>query len=277
LAPDFSELHLMRPDIQALEELVRQVAREELMPRFKNAHWEFKADGSIVSEADFAVQNRFVHELEARFPLTTLLGEEMDEETQRELARREDEYLWCLDPLDGTNNFAVGFPYFCISLALLKGSQPIAGIVYDPNRDECFSALKGEGAWLNGRKLRVSPVRVPLERCIAMIDFKRLPKGLARGMAERAPVGSWRYTGAGALEWCWLAAGRFHAYLHGRQKLWDFAAGALIFSEAGGISETLEGEPLYAPGILSRSVVAAPDPAFFGLWRKAIDERCLHP
>lgn len=267
----------MRPDIQALEELVRQVAREELMPRFKNAHWEFKADGSIVSEADFAVQNRFVHELEARFPLTTLLGEEMDEETQRELARREDEYLWCLDPLDGTNNFAVGFPYFCISLALLKGSQPIAGIVYDPNRDECFSALKGEGAWLNGRKLRVSPVRVPLERCIAMIDFKRLPKGLARGMAERAPVGSWRYTGAGALEWCWLAAGRFHAYLHGRQKLWDFAAGALIFSEAGGISETLEGEPLYAPGILSRSVVAAPDPAFFGLWRKAIDERCLHP
>ena len=263
----------MRPDLKILEALVRQVAREELMPRFNNTHWQYKPDGSVVSEADIEVQRRFVRELAHLYPAATLLGEEMDEATQRELASREDEYLWCLDPLDGTNNFAVGFPYFCISLALLKGCQPVAGVVYDPNRDECFSALKGEGAWLNGRRLRVTPVRVPLNRCVAMIDFKRLPKPLARGMAERAPVGSWRYTGAGALEWCWFAAGRFHAYLHGRQKLWDFAAGALIFAEAGGIAETLEGEPLFAPGVLGRSVVAAPDPVFFAEWRKAIAER----
>lgn len=263
----------MLENIRALEALIRKVSAEELMPRFLTAPWHYKEDGSRVSEADLAVQKRLQEELEKLFPGVELLGEEMSPALQHSLCSKKGHLLWCLDPLDGTNNFASGFPFFCISLALLRDLQPLAGIVYDPMRDECFSAVHGEGAWLNGSKIRTRAVKSPLNRCIAMIDFKRLPKILARNMAERTPVGSWRYTGAGALEWCWLAAGRFDAYLHGGQKLWDFAAGALILSEAGGRMETLEGESLFAPGSLTRSVVAAPDPAFFSQWKQAISER----
>jgi myo-inositol-1(or 4)-monophosphatase len=263
----------MRPDLRVLEDLIRQVSKEELMPRFLESSATIKADGSLVTEADLAVQARLTTELSRLHPEALLLGEEMDIDRQTALAGQGGIDVWCLDPLDGTNNFASGFPCFCISLALLREGQPQLGIVYDPTRDECFSAQKGVGATLNGRPLLSRTVKTPLRRAIAMIDFKRLPKALARGMAERPPVSSWRYLGAGALEWCWLAAGRFDAYLHGGQKLWDFAAGALILEETGGCLETLDGGVLFEPGVLAQSVVAAPDPEFFALWRTAIAER----
>lgn len=261
------------PDIKALETLVQKVSSEELMPRFLKDTWAYKEDGSRVCEADLAVQSRFREELERLYPSASLLGEEMDPALQVSLYRRSDHLLWCLDPLDGTNNFASGFPFFGISLALIQNTRPLMGVVFDPNRNECFSAVEGQGAWLNGSRIEPRAVKTPLHRSIAMIDFKRLPKTLARGMAEKPPVGSWRYTGAGALEWCWLALGRFDAYLHGGQKLWDFAAGALILQEAGGKMETLEGEDLFVEGALTRSVVAAPDPDFFKQWKEAIKLR----
>ena len=258
------------PDLGDLDQRVRRVAFEEILPRFRQTPRRYKPDGSVVTEADLAVQDRLGRELAEIYPDIGLLGEEMDDARQQALVDGADRLLWCLDPVDGTSNFAAGLPFFSISLALLQGHEPVLGIVYDPTRDECFTALKGQGAWLNGERLRCATPDLPLNRCLAMVDFKRLDPGLIIGLATRPPYSSLRYTGSGALEWCWLAASRFQLYLHGRQKLWDYAAGALILAEAGGVASTLEGEPVFAPGVLTRSVVAAPDARLFAEWRQAI-------
>jgi myo-inositol-1(or 4)-monophosphatase len=174
--------------------------------------------------------------------------------------------VWCLDPLDGTSNFVAGIPYFSISLALLRAGEPVLGIVYDPIRDECFTAERGRGAWLDGKRLAGYAAGVGLERSIAVIDFKRLTPALRRRLAERPPYASHRNFGSSALEWAWLAAGRGHVYLHGGQKLWDYAAGSLILAEAGGHSSTLHGEPVYIPAVMSRSVVASLHKELFDAW-----------
>jgi myo-inositol-1(or 4)-monophosphatase len=261
------------PDLDDLVQRVRQAAAEEILPRFRHTRRDYKPDGSVVTEADLAVQERLGRELAALYPNIGLLGEEMPPARQQALVNEAGGPFWCLDPVDGTSNFAAGLPFFSISLALLQGHEPVLGIVYDPTRDECFTAIKGQGAWLNGERLRCVSQDVPLNRCLAMVDFKRLDKALIIGLATRPPYSSLRYTGSGALEWCWLAASRFQLYLHGRQKLWDYAAGALILAEAGGVFATLEGEPVFAPGVLTRSVVAAPDARLFAAWRQAI-ARC---
>ncbi len=100
-----------------------------------------------------------------------------------------------------------------------------------------------------------------------MVDFKRLPAGLARRLISDPPYASQRNFGSSALEWAWVAAGRGHVYLHGGQKLWDFAAGSLILTEAGGFSCTLAGEPVFKSSLESRSVIAASGEALFRSWR----------
>jgi myo-inositol-1(or 4)-monophosphatase len=264
----------MLPNLDDLSTLVKTIAREELLPRFAHAERRFKADGSIVTEADVAMQKRLTECLNERYPQFELLGEEMDEARQRELLTRSERGLWCLDPLDGTSNFAAGLPFFGVSLALLMGAESVLGLVYDPIRDECFAAERGRGAWLNGVRLACAPPDLPLGRCIAMIDFKRLGRMLAAELVTRPPYGSQRNLGSSVLEWCWLAAGRFHVYLHGKQKLWDYAAGALILAEAGGRAETLRGEPIFMPALPPSSVVVgAADARLFAEWRASLAER----
>jgi len=253
--------------LAVLAEIVKTAAREELLPRFAESKRRFKADGSIVTEADVAMQQRLTVELAAFAPQYTLLGEEMTAEEQSELLQAGDAGLWCLDPLDGTSNFASGIPFFCVSLALLIGRKPALGIVYDPIRDECFAAQAGLGASLNGRPLRCHAAGLDLRKGIAVVDFKRLPAQLAGALVTRPPYSSQRYFGSGVLEWAWLAANRYQVYLHGRQKLWDYAAGALILAEAGGLAESLEGGPIYTQALQPRSAVAACDPLLFGEWK----------
>ncbi len=252
--------------LDALTQLVKKAARDELLPRFQATERRFKSDGSIVTEADLAMQRRLAAELQALTPTYPLLGEEMSEEEQRELISRGDAGLWCLDPLDGTSNFAAGIPFFGVSLALLMNREPVLGVVYDPLRDELFAAERERGASLNGVRLRCRPADLPLRRALAVVDFKRLgPVRVA--LAESPPYASQRNFGSVVLEWCWLAASRYHVYLHGRQKLWDYAAGALILKEAGGHAETLWGEPVFDHTLQSRSVVAAADPILFADWK----------
>ncbi len=259
--------------LEALKCLVVKVAREELLPRQTGGDIHYKADGSVVTEADLAIQSRLAEELRGLLPDIPLLGEEMEASDQLSLLTQAREGLWCLDPLDGTNNFATGLPVYSISIALLRQGVPWLGLVYDPCRGELFSALKGQGAWLNDRPLGVQSFGRPLRRALAVIDFKRLPKDLARDLISQPPTHSWRYLGSGAIEWCWLAAGRCHVYLHGQQKLWDFAAGALVFMETGGVAMTLEGRPLFPATRLSASVVAAADAALFEAWTRALGLR----
>lgn len=253
--------------LRRLRDMVTLAAREELLPRFAEARRSIKADGSVVTAADTAMQSRMQADLLRAWPQYGFLGEEMSEEEQSRLLHEGGGGLWCLDPLDGTSNYASGIPYFAVSLALLMNGRPVLGLVFDPVRDECFMAEQGRGVWLDDAPLAPRPARPALRRCIAGVDFKRLKGHLAARLGEDPPYGSQRNFGASSLDWCWLAAGRFQLYLHGGQKLWDYAAGSLIHAEAGGLAETLEGEGVCGGDLRARSVVAAGDPELFAAWR----------
>jgi myo-inositol-1(or 4)-monophosphatase len=255
----------MKYDLSVLKQIIITAARDELLPRFADVQHNFKADGSFITEADLAVQARITYELKQHYPDTDLLGEEMSADEQHELLINSDS-LWCLDPVDGTSNFAVGIPYYAISLALIERGVPTLGIVYDPNRDECFVGIRGQGAFLNDAPLSVKPIALPLSKCTALIDFKRLPSNLAMALVSQLPYASQRSYGSVALDWCWMAASRFHVYLHGASNLWDYSAGQLIFSEAGGFSSTLDGDEIYVNELSKRSSVGALDKATFDQW-----------
>jgi len=257
-------------DFAEIEQLVKQVAAEELMSRFHRVDSSRKADGSLITEADKAVQSRLIAELTQRWPDIAVLGEEMDPAEQQRVLDGADR-LWCLDPLDGTTNFAAGLPYFAISLALIEGGRAVGGVVFDPNRNESFRAERGAGARLNGARLVLpEPAPTVLRDCIGLVDLKRLPPKLAFRLVTEAPFRSQRSFGAVALDWCWMAAGRCHVYLHGRQNIWDYAAGSLVFAEAGGAGCLTDGpagacDPRLFLG--SRSGVAAVSRELFALWR----------
>ncbi|HJV94758.1 MAG TPA: inositol monophosphatase family protein, partial [Albitalea sp.] len=270
----------MLPALETLRDIVRTAAREELMARFAEVARHIKHDGSVVTEADVAMQHRLKADLAHRWPEYDFLGEEMAGHEHERLTATTSKGLWCVDPLDGTSNYATGIPFFAVSLALLVDGRPEIGLVYDPVRDECFMARRGQGARLNDIALGVHEPPPPevLRRCIAAVDFKRLAPALAARLGARPPYGSQRNFGASSLEWCWLADGRFHLYLHGGQKLWDYTGGHLVLTEAGGRACTLEGEEVFTHSLKPRSVVAAVTPALFSDWKAWVDEhRSLDP
>lgn len=256
----------MIPDLAQLSEIIINTAREQLLPRFAVIGSQRKADGSLLTEADLAMQAQIGQALTTRWPEFKFLSEEMAEEEQIHLLANTEQGLWCLDPLDGTRNFAAGIPCFSVSLALLLNQEVVLGMVYDPLRNECFSAKKGQGARLNGGILGQHRPSPPLRGGIGLVDLKRLPPALATRLATAPPYSSQRSLGSVALDWCWIAAGRGHVYIHGRQKLWDYAAGSLILSEAGGHALSLAGEPVFRPTLEPRSVAAALEEDFFNEW-----------
>jgi len=254
------------PDLPTLRDLVRRCAHETILPLTLNVARHFKEDGSVVTEADQGSHNWLERELTRRWPAIGFLSEEMDTATQEAALTHGDAGYWCLDPLDGTSNFASGIPFFAVSLALITATGMELAIIYDPVRDETFSAARGQGAYVG--KQRLGRVEAPpLHRCLAAVDMKRLTPELRLRLAKQAPYGSQRNFGACALEWAWLAAGRFQLYLHGGQKFWDYAAGLLILEEAGGSAESLDGKPVFSGTLSSRSAVATLDPERFDEWR----------
>jgi myo-inositol-1(or 4)-monophosphatase len=255
----------MYPDIDELSGIVTQIAKEEALSGFTKIAPQVKRDGSVVTEIDHRMQARIRDRLGARWPEYGFLGEEMSEAEQAQVLQDKGRGFWCLDPLDGTSNFASGLPFFSVSLALVVGGETVIAVVFDPVREECFTAGKGAGASLNGKVLE-RPAEVELRRCIACVDFKRLPSRLAGQLAQAFPYMSQRNIGSSALDWCWLAVGRFQVYIHGGQKLWDYAAGDLILREAGGCARTLLGEPVMSGQLEPRSVVAAMTPRLCEAW-----------
>lgn len=252
-------------DISTLKRIVMSAAREELLPRFTKVRRGIKADGTFLTEADLAVQNRIADELKAHWPEILFLGEEMPSEQQQKLLKS-GKPIWILDPLDGTSNYASGIPFYSVSLALIEQGELKVGLVYDPERDECFSAVKGQGAYLNDERLNTIDTGLTLKQSTGLIDFKRLSPELATRLATEIPYSSQRSFGSVALDWCWIALGRSHVYLHGKQNLWDYAAGHLILAEAGGQSCTLDGETVFNNSLTPRSAVAALDTKLFGAW-----------
>lgn len=257
------------PDSRQLQHLLIDIAEAEVLSRYHHPDVTRKGDGSLVTDADLAVQARLIEQLAVAWPGIPLMGEEMGPEEQRALAASD--CYWCLDPLDGTTNYSAGLPYFALSLALVVEGRSALGIVYDPVRHECFRAERGRGAWLNDEPLRLHPGPASLKECIAIVDLKRLTPELAVQLSNRPPYRSQRCFGAIALEWCWLAAGRAHLNLHGGQKLWDYAAGQLIFSEAGGISnqDLADQERL---GLTVRPALGAVDEQLYQLWQAWLED-----
>jgi len=257
-------------NIQWLCELIKESAKRELLPRFRQVASRRKTDGSLVTESDLAVQQHIKESLLAEYPQIPLLGEEMSGDEQLGILRHAPTGYWCLDPLDGTSNYVAGMPCFAISLAYILDGEVSIGIIYDPLRDECFHALAGEGAWLNGERLQLTSSVSGLDECLAMIDFKRLAPKLASRLATEPPYRSQRSIGSVALDWCWLAAGRVELYLHGGAKLWDYAAGSLIHREAGGALKLTGGHvslPAEGPlGLRPRMAIAAANESLLRDW-----------
>ena len=167
----------------ALEELLlrlRRAADEELMTRFNRVGARFKTDGSLVTEADLAMQGRMQRELAGLFPDYGFLGEEMELGQRQSRMDRTGAGIWVLDPLDGTSNYVAGIPYFAVSLALVIERRVALAVVYDPARQELFHALAGQGALLNGAPLARRAAPAALRKAIAVVDYKRLPAELAR-------------------------------------------------------------------------------------------------
>jgi myo-inositol-1(or 4)-monophosphatase len=246
---------------------VRDVAHAEISPRYLRAAATHKYDGSLVSEADPATQRALVARLRAIRDVP-VLGEEMPPEEQHALWERARSELWCVDPIDGTTNFISGIPYFGVSVGLIRAGRPHLGVVFNPATDEMFAAERGHGATLNGAPLPLRRAHVPLTRAVASVEFKRLPVPLTRALIETRPYYSHRNYGAAALDWCYVAAGRFDLYLHASHLPWDCAAGSIILDEAGGRAGTFAVETFWEDPEWARPVIAALDPELYVQWRE---------
>ena len=260
--------------VNQLQPAVIDAAHQEVLSRFsrENEKAQTKRDGSVVTEADLAVQERLIDDLRQRWPSIPMLGEEMSVAEQQQLLASSRSF-WCLDPLDGTSNFASGIPLFAVSLALVENGRVKLGLIYDPVRDECFTAIEGGGCFLNGRRLlNEKDSSVELASLIAVVDFKRLKGRLPEEIVRQHPFRSQRNFGSCALEWCWLAAGRFQLYLHGGMKIWDHSAGSLMLSEANGCSSSFDGDPVFKPVLMPRAVIASCNKSAHDLWQQWIDK-----
>lgn len=258
-------------DIEKLKSLVKTAAQEVLLKEFGHSEFEYKEDGSVVTPADLAMQDRLEKELKQHWPRFDILGEEMTEVDQLSVINNsrtnKSAGYWCIDPLDGTSNFAAGLPFFAVSIALIIDQQQYLGLIYDPVRDEMFTAIKGQGAYLNDGLIQHSAAELSDKKpVVAEIDLKRLPENLAVKLVSESIFASQRNMGSSAIDWCWMAVGRFDIYLHGGQKMWDYAAGSLIFREAGGHSISLDDDEVFRGHLEDRSVLASFDKNLFEYW-----------
>jgi len=202
-----------------------------------------KTTNNLVTQADLDSERLIRSLIAGSFPDTDILGEE---EAGGTVANRK---LWIVDPLDGTNNYAHGIPLYCVSIAYAEDGVVKAGVVYDPNRNELFSAIKGEGAFLNDTPIHASH-HASLRESIIVTGFhydrgtmmKKTLQALYR--LFKANIRGMRRTGTAALDLCWVACGRFDAYFEYILSPWDYAAGALIATEAGGVCSDREGREL---------------------------------
>ena len=252
--------------LKAIAAAMKLVAEKEILPRYMKVAHQKKVDGSLCTEADVASQEALKQRLQA-IHNAPVLGEEMSVAEQQAIWSDGKQELWCIDPLDGTSNFVHGLPYFAISVALIRNGQSVLGLVYDPVAKEVFAAERGRGAFLNGERMLPRKSVQDISSALANVDLKRLDAKLAAILASKPPYASQRNFGASTLDWCYTAAGRYDMYLHGGQKLWDYAAGSLILQEAGGHVCCLEHDDFTHANVWQRSVIAALDADMFHAWK----------
>ena len=222
--------------IQAARKAGRSLVKD--FREIENLQVSMKGAGDFVSRADIAAEKIVKEVLTEARPTYGWLGEEGGGEDGKDPTRR-----WIVDPLDGTTNFLHGLPHWAVSIALEHKGQIVAGVVFDPAKDEMFVAEKGEGAWMNETRLRVSGRTKMIESLFATglpfggrSDLPETLQDLARIMPTCSGVRRW---GAAALDLAYVAAGRLDGYWERRLNAWDMAAGLLIVKEAGGLVDGL--------------------------------------
>ncbi len=211
----------------------------------------FKGEVNLVTEVDKNCESRIVERIRKAFPDHNLLTEETPMPTTHS------PYKWIIDPLDGTTNYAHGYPCFAVSIALEIAGQVILGVVLDPLRNERFTALQGQGAFLNGRRLAVSHI----ERLTHSLVATGFPYDLRESKENNLDhfnrfvfkAQAVRRDGSAALDLCYVAAGRFDGFWELKLYPWDVAAGKLMVEEAGGRVSDFKGGPvsIYAKEILA--------------------------
>jgi myo-inositol-1(or 4)-monophosphatase len=207
-----------------------------------------KGPKDFVSEVDRAAEAAIVETLLATYPDHAILAEEGTAKDANAGA----EYLWIIDPLDGTTNFLHGFPQYCVSIAVRHKGQVTQGVVYDPVRNDLFTATRGRGAFLNDHRMRVSR-RQHLKDCLIGTGFpyrdgSDLEAYVAMMRAMMSATTGIRRPGAAALDLAYVAAGYYDGFWELGLNPWDVAAGSLLITEAGGLVGDLEGENQYLFG-----------------------------
>jgi myo-inositol-1(or 4)-monophosphatase len=226
-----------------------------------------KRQADFVSEVDEAAEEAIIRTLRDAYPDHAILAEESGR------SDAESDYVWVIDPLDGTTNFLHGVPQYCISIGLLHKGKPTQAVVYDPNRNELFTATKGVGAYLNDRRIRASGTDrledalvgtgFPFKELGHLDDYLRMLKNV---MSSTSGV---RRPGAAALDLAWVACGRIDAFWEIGLAPWDMAAGALLIREAGGLIGDLDGNE----GYLDSGRVVATNPKLFSAFLKLLKQR----
>lgn len=201
-----------------------------------------KGPADLVTEADLASQAAIFELLHASFPDHGFLGEE-----SLSAAGANSEFRWIIDPLDGTSNYVHRFPYYAVSIGLERAGELVVGVIYDPTRDELFSAAQGRGAWLNGQPLRPSRF-CRLSQAMVIASF---PPGVTadspamkRFLNVLPHAQTIHRSGSSALNMAYVAAGRLDGYWSTSLKAWDMAAGVLLVREAGGRVTRTNGAPV---------------------------------
>lgn len=256
---------VQEPSLAELKELALQCARsagELSLKRMKEPFTvEYKTSASdLVTAVDKEVEKHVIHMILERFPDHGILGEESTFKGDY----HQSDTLWVIDPIDGTTNFVHQQINFSVSIAVYHKGEGLIGAVYDPSRDELFYAVKGEGAYLNERPLRLERV-VTLEEallCTSVFWNKRAEQmGIDQIVKKLAgKVRGMRLLGSAALEMSYVAAGRLDGYVSMSLNAWDFGAGRIIVEEAGGKVTTMMGAPLPFD---QKSSVMACNPAFY--------------
>ena len=215
-----------------------QIAREAgnlLVQRLGTAKVSTKGDINLVTEADIAAENLIIERIRSHYPQHGILAEESGEAVL--VGGKRSEWKWVIDPLDGTTNYAHGYPCFCVSIGVEHEGELTIGVVYDPMRDEMFAAERGQGATLNDRRIRVSSVE-ELSGAMLCTGFPynvRERPDFAREFTKfTMEAQAVRRDGSAALDLAYVACGRFDGFWENGLSPWDIAAGALLISEARG-------------------------------------------
>lgn len=224
-----------------------RTAGQILLDHLGHVSAHLKGPGDLVTEADFAAQQAIRQIVASHFPNHGFVGEEAyADRSKGEIAQATREFVWYVDPLDGTTNFVHGLRHFAVSIGVARQGALLCGGVYDPNSAEYFAALRGGGATLNGQPLRTSATTDLGDALVAVslpVHGRRGERHVEQVLDAIGVCQSVRRMGSAALNLCYLAAGRLDAYWDTKTQIWDVAAGVLIAQEAGGTVTGLDGTP----------------------------------